>query len=171
MAARGFLYAATGERGIDEAVVSASRARRMHPDVPAVLFTDDPARARRGPFDDVIVVPDHGWSASEVKVWALGRSPFDRTVFLDSDTHVIADVSDLFAVLDRYDVAGAPEPGYKTMGGHTPHPEIPDAFQPVNSGVIAYRRSPATSAFLADWLERYREDQQRVRPTADQPSF
>ena len=35
----------------------------------------------------------------------ISQSPFKKTIYLDSDTLVVRNISDMFDVLDRFDVA------------------------------------------------------------------
>ena len=171
VAGAGFLYAATGAPWIREAMASVARLRSVHPDIPAVLFTNMPSVAAGAAFDEVIPVPDRSWVATEVKLWAVRRSPFERTVFLDTDTDVVADVSDLFAVLDRFDIAAAPTPFGRLQPNHPSDVGIPDAFPPASGGVLAFRDSPATAALFDAWWRLYQQDKERLGRAADQPSL
>src|SRR3954452_23142545 len=100
----GFIYAATGDRWIREAIASATRLKEVHPETPSMLFTDDPDVGAAGPFDEVRRLPDQKWTRSESKLWSIQRTPFDRTVYLDTDTYACRDLSQAFTVLDRFDV-------------------------------------------------------------------
>jgi hypothetical protein len=75
------------------------------PDVPIALFTDA-ARLGiplNGVFDPVVELESvHRRS----KVDCLMNSPFERTLFLDGDVSVLEDVSELFDLLERFDIAG-----------------------------------------------------------------
>lgn len=174
MPSRGFLYAATGEKSVREAIVAATQLHRVHPDIPSVLFTDLPDLAAGGPFEQVITVPEQRWVRTEAKVWAVGRSPYEHTVYLDTDTYVCGDMTPLFDVLDRFDIAGVPVTLRLAKGaGHADPDDIPDAFQTINGGMLAYRRNDATAALFDRWWELYQAD----RATAgddrimDQPSL
>jgi hypothetical protein len=170
---RGFLYAATGERWVRESVASATRLKRVHPDLPAIVFTDVPEVAAAGPFDDVITLPERTWVRTEAKVWAVGRSPFERTVYLDTDTHVYGDVSDLFTVLDRFDFAAVPvETRLSRSPAHADPADIPDAFLSMNGGVLAYTRNDRTRELLELWWDLYQADKATAaNAVLDQPSL
>jgi hypothetical protein len=146
----------------------------VHADIPSALFTDRPDLAEPGPFSEVIRVPDQRWVRTEAKVWSLGRSPFERTVYLDNDTYVCGDMTDLFTVLDRFDVAGAPVTlRLAKAGNHADPADIPDAFQTVNGGMLAYRRNDATAALWNLWWELYQVDKATAGDECilDQPSL
>jgi hypothetical protein len=88
------------------------------------------------------------------KVYYMGRSPYERTLFLDSDTYVAADISQLFSLLDRFDIAVAHAPHRRPRGPAEQRRfhEIPSGFVVMNTGVILFKKSERTAAFFADWL-------------------
>ena len=47
------------------------------------------------------------WSWHQLKFEALRRSRFERTIYIDTDVIALADLSDVFDVLDRFDITGA----------------------------------------------------------------
>lgn len=120
---------------------------------------------------DVIIPIETNTRANAVKVSNLPRTPFDRTVYLDTDTFVIANVSDMFDLLDSYDLAATHAAGYAGL----PEETVPAAFNELNGGVVVYRRSPAVWAFLEDWRAAYLRGMEpgsgARRPKADQPTF
>ena len=152
---RGAIWVATGPGYLDLAVASARSLRRHEPDLPADLFTDLPEAAPAGLFDRVHPLDDpHPRS----KLDAMARTRFARTLFLDADTLVLGPLGDLFDVALRFDLAMAHDVRRASrliregVAERTPY-----AFPQLNSGVVLYRRSPATLAFLAEWARRYRE--------------
>jgi hypothetical protein len=170
---RGFLYVATGEKWIREAMASATQLRTIHPDIPIHIFTDVPAVIGPGVFEEIHRLPEQNWVNSEAKVWSLRRSPFDCTVFLDTDTYTCRDISDLFAVLDRFDFAAVPIPARL----HKPHshadpPDIPGAFQTPNGGMLVWRWSDATRTLFDLWWDLYSVDRASAgKGSRDQPSL
>ena len=175
---RGFIYAATGEKWVRESVTAAAELRRVHPDIPSVLFTEQSsAQSAHSHFDDVVVLPEQRWVRSESKLWAVAHSPFESAVFLDTDTHVRADVSDLFVVLERFDFAGVPVPS-RTFAQplHADPSDVPNAFQCPNSGVLAFRRNDATKGLFELWWDLYHADMETATANGlsgamDQPSL
>jgi len=172
---RGFIYAATGEKWVRESVTAAAELRRVHPDIPSVLFTDQSfVDETRTAFDEVIALPERTWVRSESKLWGVAHSPFERTVFLDTDTHVRADISDLFNVLERFDFAGVPVPTRNfRRPRHSDPSDIPNAFQCPNGGVLAFRRNDATKELFELWWDLYHADLEKAtkRGIMDQPSL
>lgn len=162
--ATGFLYVATGDRFIAEAAESAISLRRWMPDAPITLHADHqpPAGA---PFDQIITLenPRHFFID---KIKPLLETPFERTVFLDTDTRVCAEVSDLFAVLDRFDIAVSHAPLRHDRPFATPN-----CFVELNTGVIAYRRCEAVTRLIHRWMEIYEEEVARCGKVSDQAAF
>jgi hypothetical protein len=158
----GVLYVARGERYLKAAVQSAQSVRRVTPDVEIAIATDSPAPAA---FDRAIALyePD-GYRA---KILGMLASPFDRTLLIDVDSYVAADVSEAFRILDAFDIAAAHDPNRASL----PLDDVPDSFAELNTGVIAYRRTEPVDRLLHAWLEEY----DRLAPLAptsyDQPSF
>jgi hypothetical protein len=113
---------------------------------PIDLWTDqDDASAE---FDAVHRLEDDFFRP---KFAALAASRFERTIYLDADVWAVADPSDAFDLLDRFDVAMAHDPYRATEHATTPwRIPIPAAFPQYNSGVIAARRSVATAALWRD---------------------
>src|SRR5580698_7469726 len=151
---RGILYAASrGLRFLGEAIVSAESVRRVMPDVSITLVTDiEPLFGLPvAPFDRVIALSpetfgiDHPWAQGLLfKVRAIGRSPYARTIFLDTDTRVFADLSPLFDLLGERAFAAVP---------CTPETSAACRFYgPMfNSGVLAFRDDEKVRDLVARW--------------------
>jgi hypothetical protein len=165
---RGVVYVATGPRFIAEAVESARTVRACMPGLPIVLFAD--REAPGGVFDDVLPVVNPQRSFID-KIEPLGRSPFARTLFLDTDTFVVAPCLELFELLDQFDLGVAHEPGRYQY----PIRLVPEAFAEFNTGVLLYRNTPEVAHFWRTWLRFYRRDWERNlregRRPYDQISF
>lgn len=152
-----------GSRDIyaNAAVRSAISLRRVMPDLAIAIASD---RTIDGPFDHHISIEEtDGFRA---KIIGMQHTPFEQTVFLDADTFVLADIGDVFELLDRYDMALVHEPSRISRVLD----EVPASFPEFNSGVIAYRSTPLVESALADWLREYGEIRPRPR-TQDQPSL
>jgi hypothetical protein len=162
---RGILYIATGRRHLGEMLVSARSVRRHMPGVPIVVYTDQddlPADV----FDEIRRIRDPRHSFID-KIAPLCETPFERTIFLDTDTLACAPFPDLFEILDRFDLALAHAP-YR----HDRPFVTPNCFAELNTGVLAYRRTPEMIALFQDWLRLYeKEVSETGRMDSDQPAF
>lgn len=146
MPARGILYSATGERFVAEALASAKSSLRFNA-IPHVIYCDiAPAQA----IDGIQFVPFTSCGNGFLdKIGTMARTPFAETIFLDTDTHVLANIDDVFDLLRRFDLAAAHAAGYSKCGDNGQS----EAFHDFNTGVIAYRRTDNINAFMKQWLQ------------------
>ncbi len=146
----GIMYSCFGEKYIAEAA-QAARSSRRHNDVPHLIFA---AGELRDPPPGVTVVGFEQKSSAPFvdRIANMRRSPFERTLCLDTDTFVVEQIMDVFELLDHYDLALAQAPAYRGLDD----PEVPDAFPEFNCGVVAWRSSERAAAFLRSWEETYR---------------
>jgi len=162
---RGILYVATGARHLGETIASARSVRRHMPGVPIVLCTDQ-SGLPAGLFDEVRQIENPRHSFVD-KIAPLCDTPFERTVFLDTDTIACAPFDDLFEILDRFDLAVAHAPFRHDRPFVTPN-----CFAEVNTGVMAYKRGEIVDALFRDWLRLYeKEVSETGRMDSDQPAF
>lgn len=160
---RGFLYIATGRRFLDEAYASAKRVRALMPDFPLAVASDFqpegdlfahwlPVENPRGTFAD--------------KIPPLASSPFEETVFLDTDTYLCTAVPELFDLLGRCDLAMAHAPMR-----HTAKVPVPDSFPEFNSGVMGYRLNERVRGLFERWQHIYEERLAATGQPDDQPAL
>ncbi|MCP4380699.1 MAG: hypothetical protein GY798_04640 [Hyphomicrobiales bacterium] len=170
-----FVYAATGDRFLREGALSAASCRRHMPGCRTMLLTPD-ATAPDG-FDEVIQFGEEIQDPFELKIAGMAAVEADRFVFLDTDTYLLADISEIDSVLDQFDLAAAQAP-VRLQSNLWPETEpylrdAPVCFPELNTGVIAFRRSPAVVEMLENWLALHRRHAQSTPPprTQDQASF
>ncbi|HLJ18998.1 MAG TPA: hypothetical protein VKU84_02310, partial [Stellaceae bacterium] len=166
---RGILYGAIGKRWLDEAITSATSSLR-HNNVPHIVYTDC-APPREVPGIEFRPYRSCGEPKAD-RMDIMARTPFTETIYLDTDTYVADDISALFGLLARFDLAVAHAAAYVGLTDS----EVPHAFYEVNAGVIAFRKSPPVMQLLANWRATYLGWLQdpRFRMWAvlgDQPSF
>ncbi|MHB8233755.1 MAG: hypothetical protein ACYDHT_03800 [Solirubrobacteraceae bacterium] len=145
----GIVYSCFGEKFIAEAV-RAARSSLRHNDVPHLIFA---AGEVRDPPPGVTVVgfEPNPSAPYQDRIAHMRCSPFERTLFLDTDTFVVGEMVGVFELLDHYDLAVAHAPAYRGLDD----PEVPQAFPEFNCGVIAWRSSERVAAFLRCWEETY----------------
>jgi hypothetical protein len=164
VANRGVLYVVVGGRELYTGAVirSATSLRRVMPDVSIAVASDTTID---GPFDQHIAIQEtDGFRA---KILGMRQTPFEQTVFLDADTFVLADIGDVFELLERYDMALVHAQGRISLALD----DVPACFPEFNTGVIAYRSTPLVQSALDDWLLQYGEMLPRRPKTQDQPSL
>jgi len=171
----GILYVVSGNAYHAEALASADSSLRFNR-VPHMIFSDCDRRssATKPGVLDIGRHESFGDPFAD-KIRNLANSPFENTIFLDSDTYVTSDLTHLFAILERFDMAAAFAPGYRSRDD----PEVPSSFYEFNTGVIVWRDTNATRDFLDDWMHTYLQlTRERPFPTIDfkhggyeQPAF
>lgn len=152
---KGFLYIAFGESFTKEALMSIKTLKRFNSE-PVALFTDQPRTEDFSGLVDIYgkIEPQH----IRVKVDFVGSSPFAKTVYLDSDTVIVRNISDMFDVLDRFDVGLVHDYARKRLKYSKLVPEyeaIPYGFSEFNGGIMAYNSSDATREFLDMWQKYF----------------
>lgn len=151
----GAIYVATGPDYLDLARTSAVTLKRFNPGLPIDLFTDRPEAPGLAIFDAVHTVPR---IHPRAKIDCMPLSRFERTLYLDCDTLILAPFGDLFEILDRFELALAHDMRRGSDLVQEGHRErTPYAFPQLNSGVVLYRRSAAMVEFFAQWERRYRD--------------
>ena len=173
-----FFYVATGPVYIAEARHSALSCRRQMASSRAVLLTPDDCDTTG--FDEVVKFGSEFADPKEMKIAgiaAFSEAGAPRAIFMDSDTFVVSDVSELDELLDRYDLAAAHAP-IRLQSNMRPEMGIfltgaPQSYPEFNTGVIAIRRSLAVQEMLSAWLALYRVHATKAPPLRmrDQPSF
>lgn len=168
---KGVVYVASGRPFVEEAFTSAESLRRHMPKVPITLFTHE--RVSHPSIDDVVIDTRlrEDENPKEGKIACLNRAPYERTLFLDTDTYVCEDVSEVFTLLDAFGLAAAHDPARLYYAGESHPSSLPESFPELNTGVLAYRRdSSSVRALLDAWKNRYGKMGGET-PERDQLSF
>ena len=137
---RGSVYVAWGRSFVTEAIVSARQVKRVM-DLPVVLVTNEQIDDV-SIFDEVVIVP---FSKSYRDKILMRLSPFEKTVFPDTDTFVLEPLDQLFSMLDRFDLVYQPS----APSSHYDLPGVPMlAFEEPSAGLIAWRRNERVERFF-----------------------
>ena len=163
----GFCYVANSEAYLDEAMHSIASLQDRCPEFPIAVVTRRELFRQGTPVTDWIELQQMR-SGPIVKVDAW-LAPYDRVIFLDADTLVTGDLSDVFPLLDRFDFISVAEPNARPDRGRDD--AVPEAFPEQNSGFLSFKKSDATAALFQNWLSAYDSLQERHGVTANQPSL
>jgi hypothetical protein len=165
----GIVYTATGKKYQHECVRSIDSLRLQNKVIPIAVFTESPQNfaCMEDPNLHVMELGFPSYSFQD-KIQALSRSPFKKTLLLDSDTIILNNPECIFEILNRFDIAVSAET-YRPSQTES----IPECFPEFNTGVVAIDSSnPAVMNFLQDWSETFtRGLKSSNRPKHDQPSF
>lgn len=164
---RGVVYFASGPTYIEKAEISADSLRAHNPELPITLCTDE--QVDSSAFDDILMVE----TALEEKgdsILSAEQIRYDRTLFLDADTYVAADITDVFTLLDRFDLVATHNEArawyhqeiYEQAGVN-----LPACFPEYNTGVVGYTDSRAVRRLFERWNQIYGE----LEYERNQPAF
>jgi hypothetical protein len=164
----GVLYAATGEKYRKECIRSLKSLAKHFPGMSGTVFTDEPldfVSVDRERFTiHQLFNPQRGFID---KISALIESPYQRTLFLDTDTLVLSEIKDLIRLGDYFDLAVVSD---TYLPDH--HPLIPRSFPEFNTGVILFNKTPEVISMLSAWKEIFLSQMRSEKPPKhDQPSF
>lgn len=153
---RGIVYIAVGAGYVRDAERSAHSARKLHPELPICLFSDVPSE---DPVFDIKrqITNPHRRS----KLDCILNTPFRDTLYLDSDTRVIASIVEPFGLLGRFDMAACHVENRHPVSSATARlkPETVEAgFTGFNGGVFYYRMNDQMRRFFERWSEEFRRE-------------
>ena len=163
----GFLLIATGKDYIEEAVTTAKSIQR-HSEKPVALVSDRSVNAEC--FNEVIVDENPTHSLFD-KPRNMGKTPFDKTIFVDTDVYVTSPVPELFKVLEKVDIATTIDPneygGRLAKDSH--FDDIPESVPIFQTGVICYSSTASVERLFDTWVDIHQEKVETL--LTDQSSF
>ncbi len=163
---RGILYLATGEDFVEEAIQSANSAKKVMPEVSIALITDQDVETEV--FDTTLDLDNPRHDGGD-RVLHMLRSPYDRTLFVDTDIYFTSPVHELFELLDEFDLGVATNGQFfKAIEHHGD--EIPESFPEFNGGVILYADREPVHEFQRRWEVEFLADAD-VGLSYNQPSL
>jgi len=163
---KGIIYIVVGERHfLEECVFSVTSLKKHCPNIPVTLFTDK-TDVSLAYFDDIKLI-GNDINPFKNKVKYMCQSPYDYTLFLDSDTEIRKPIYELFDLLDSNDLALAhalhiDRSRFPTrlIGYADPNPN-----NTYNTGVILYKKSDKLERFFAKWLDEIMvQDDKNITP-------
>lgn len=147
----GLVYCATGSRHFAEACQSVRHNRKIMPNVGYALFTDAAhAEAARADFDEVSVIESPSFSYDD-KIEAMERSPYPKSLFVDTDTALIEPLYEIIDLLETFDLAYT----HEVHRGTNYEPDCPECFVEPCTAVMAFVKSDATARLWRQWRERF----------------
>lgn len=168
---KGVLYIAMGDGFYEEAKISAESLKENNPGLQTCLITDKDREDDA--FDEVrIEEPNEGSD----KIQYMDNSPFNKTLLLDTDTLIFDDITELFDLLEQFDLAFAHNPKRISnniqTGEKNTFEDVPKAFPELNGGVILFENDDKFADFAQDIREMYSARQEKYgKVMAEQPVF
>jgi len=166
----GYVYVATGEQYVQEAITSAKSLKKVDRSSHVTLITDK--AISNDLFDYVALKPNRfsgSFSGYLYKIEHLYEdSPYEKTLFIDTDTYFYENCQPAFRLLDFYDICMAHAPGdmNELYCG-----EILRGYTPYNSGVIFFKKCLENEALFLNWFKLYEEKIAHEVAEHDQPAF
>lgn len=160
----GIFYIVTGDDFLREATISAESVREHMPEVNIAVATD--VAVESPAFDEVIEITTPRYSVAD-QIENLTRTPYDRTIYFDSDIYCTGDITELFDLLDNFDIALAHNPR-RTLWELD---DVPNAFPEFNSGVIAYNNNSEIQQLEREWLSEYETQLETTGRKLNQPAL
>jgi len=157
----GIMYCSYGLEHVNNTIKSARSAKKHCPDLPVCIFTnaegsDQIKQKGATKLFEHIFVKEKMHRRSKLDYF--NECPFDRTLFLDGDTTIKADIREMFQLLDAFDIALAhAHARNRKKTTKIWRIELPDSFPQFNSGVFLFKKTPEVRAFFEDWRKSYHE--------------
>jgi hypothetical protein len=149
----GYLYVASRyERYLTSAEYSAASLKDHHPDANITLFTEE-RFYHDGLLDTFDIVVTEGVpNDSRAKLWALSKTPYDRTLYIDADSVIQhADIANVFDELGDHDIMLTKIRPYRGAFVNFPGGSLDD-----HCGVFLYNNEEHTINFMRQWWELWK---------------
>jgi hypothetical protein len=141
----GVIYIATSEKYLAEACQSAFSLKSQHPNIDITLFSSE--NVKSSCFKKVVIIDNPTFTYKD-KVRYMNQSPYDSTLFLDTDTYICSEILDLFTILEKFHIAASHS---RTVQSYKIN-KVPLSFSRFNTGVLLFKKSSETHKFLDNWL-------------------
>ncbi|MEM6517394.1 MAG: putative nucleotide-diphospho-sugar transferase [Bacteroidota bacterium] len=166
---KGYLYVATGAKYIAEAENSAKSLKKHLPNAETALITD--SEISESVFDKIIMINKQDGSdwkkGLAFKVNGLLNSPFEMTCFVDTDTYFTDETSELFQILEFYDLLICHSPN--DISKITLDGKKLKGYIPYNTGVIVFKKNDRIKKVFNAWKNLYEKNPDSY--SGDQPAF
>ena len=150
---KGVLYIAFGEHFVKEMLFSAESVKKHNPDLHVTAFIDRQIESEY--VDEVKIIKV---AHLRPKIDYIALTPYEQTLFLDTDTVIDRNIEDMFELLDNVDFAGTHDLARKRKKYSNVMPEyknIPYAFSEINTGVLVFKRNEKVLSLFKDWREYF----------------
>ncbi len=145
----GIVYIAFGETYRAEASRSIASVRRHSPGLPAAVIGDVAFEGE--PQPDFFVQRPLNLTYGSKMEYLFEGTPFDRTLFLDTDTVLARDVTPIFDLLDGYEF------GLRFSGPECDEGLAPRFHPYAHSAALLFSRTPGAREIFAEWKRSYDE--------------
>lgn len=164
---KGILYIAFGDKYTRQAERSAASVKKVQ-DTHITILCD---REITSPNFDVIrlIHPEH----KRAKVDFLKESPYEKTLYLDSDTKILRSIDEIFQILEKFDLVVTHDLSRKRQEWCDlieEYEKIPYGFTEINGGVLGIKTSQESDELLDLWNKKFYQYRDLTR-NQDQPAL
>jgi lipopolysaccharide biosynthesis glycosyltransferase len=171
----GYLYIVCGEKGnyLKEAAISAISLKKVDSRAHITLIVD--RHVTEPVFDQIIVKEidkaDLNWYKKRLRFKAqnIYNSPYERTIFLDTDTYFCDKCSELFGILDYYDICIAEE--IWAIVPLNNHNRMIEGCYAYNSGVLVFKKNEVNKELFSSYASIYEKEFMNPDMPGDQDAF
>lgn len=163
----GLLFLAKGEKFVNSVQETIPQVHSVMPDTPITLVTNTEINSNH---IDKLIIDDRDFSLKD-KPRMLQATPYDKTIYLDTDIFLNDSINEIFDMLDDFELALVRDHiEYNIRKLSEPHPleGVPKGFPEYNSGFMAFKDTPTVMEFFQDWESRIHPnhdyDQRALRP-------
>lgn len=153
---KGFLYLASGDKFIKEAIISCTSLKKFMPEIPVTLISDK--RSETNIFDNEIIIDNPRYDFGD-QIFHIDKTPYERTICIDTDMYFVDSIEEVFNNLDNFDIALC----VNSVDWSTDRidvskiTDIPECFPEYNSGLVAFKKNDNFLDFLSVWKRSYKE--------------
>jgi len=168
---KGVIYVAANNPWVKEAVYSARHVKRYCKELPITLFSNKPVELK---YIDNFIKISNNLNERQFKFNYLWKSPYEYSLYLDSDTQIMCDISEDFKILSKSDIAlchCVNRVSKEVNELVKEYPEIPYSFCEFNSGVMFFKKTERFEKFTKLWQELYYRYKKEFKITNDQYSL
>nr|WP_321452395.1 hypothetical protein [uncultured Carboxylicivirga sp.] len=168
---RGVIYTAGGmKKYTDEAIHSAKTLKKYNPNIQTTLFTT--SKNIRSKYFDQIIVQEADRHPQKYKIENMLISPYDYTLFIDSDTEFKSNIEELFDFLLIYDLGITHRVKCNWYNPPKPTEFINYIdFNCYQGGFLLFKKNDKTTTFIKAWAEKMKSKPDTItgKPIGDQP--
>lgn len=167
---KGVIYIAINKKWVKETVYSAESVKKACFKLPITLFTN---KKFKSDFIDNFIITT-SLNGTRFKFNYLDKTPYDYTLYLDSDTMVRSNIISTFDILDKFDIIMTTcicRVSEEVKDSISDYINIPDSFCPFAGGIMFYRNTEKVMNFIKLWKTLYYKYKKKYNLTQDQSSL
>lgn len=171
----GIIYIATKKHKeanhIKEVLHSAESVKKIHSNLNITLLTND-KNIKSKFFDNIKILPIK--TTREKQNLLYKYTPYQNTLYLDTDTEVVNSITQVFSLMNRFDIASVIDHSRVNPERNKlwkQYSNTSNSFPEFAGGVILFRKSLEVEKFFKVWKDNYSKWYKISGKINDQPSF